>query len=323
MNNLNSNLYPLVFHPIYKEKIWGGSKISNNLRRPGAPRKKCGESWEISTISNNVSIVKGGHLGGLPLDAVIKVYKHEMVGNKVYEEFEEEFPLLIKYIDAQEDLSIQVHPDNELAMKRHNCQGKTEMWYVMEAEKNAEITKGFKKPVTDYKKLLSNVGSIFQREKVRKGDTVFIPAGTVHAIGKGVLLAEIQQCSDVTYRIYDYDRLDTNGNKRELHVNEAQSAIDYNDRSFIKHSDKYDPKSLVSCPFFKTNKVDIENDVLRDYSSIDSFVVYMMLEGSANLKTKGNDELLLRRGDTCLIPACIDSSIIKPLGQAKMLEIHC
>ena len=321
MKTSNNNLYPLVFSPIYKERIWGGSKISSSLRRPKAPKKKCGESWEISTIPNDVSIVKGGHLGGLPLDAIIKAYKHELVGNKVYEEHGNEFPLLIKYIDAQEDLSIQVHPDNELAMKRHSCQGKSEMWYIMEAAKNAEIAKGFKTPmkVADYKNLLNNIGSIFQREKVKKGDTVFIPAGTVHAIGKGVLLAEIQQSSDVNYCIHDYEKVDSVEQKRKLHINQTKEAISYNGHSY----DKYDPNSLVSCPFIKTNKVDLESDVLRDYSSIDSFVVYMMLEGSVELKTKNNKEILLKKGDTCLIPACIDFSIIKPLEQAKMLEIHC
>jgi mannose-6-phosphate isomerase len=325
MKNSNNSLYPLVFTPIYKEKIWGGGKISKSLRRPGAPRENCGESWEISTIPNNVSIVKGGCLGGLPLDTIIKGYKDQLVGQKVYDEFGAQFPLLIKYIDAHKDLSIQVHPDNELAMKRHNCKGKTEMWYIMEAEKNAKITKGFNKPMvqSDYKSLLSNIGSIFKKVKVTKGDTVFIPAGTVHAIGKGVLLAEIQQSSDVTYRIYDYERKDAVGHKRRLHVNQAQAAISYDDNSYIKHADKYDPSSLVNCPFFKTNKVNITQEVLRDYSSIDSFVVYMMLEGSVKLKTKDNKDILLKRGDTCLIPACIDFSIIEPLEETKMLEIHC
>ncbi|MEM1002969.1 MAG: type I phosphomannose isomerase catalytic subunit [Bacteroidota bacterium] len=325
MKNSNTDLYPIKFYPIYKQKIWGGNKLASNLGRPGAPKGNCGESWEVSTVPQNVSIIKGGRLGGLPLDKVIKSYQADLLGKKVYAEYGNTFPLLIKYIDAVDNLSIQVHPNDELALKRHSSLGKTEMWYIMEAEEGALIINGFNQKLRkdDYLTMLSNLGSIFKREEVKRGDAVFIPAGTVHAIGKGILLAEIQQCSDVTYRIYDYERAGDNGNKRELHLEDAFDAIDYrNENSYIKRYQKHSIPKLVNCAYFTTNHVETEAEMLRDYSQLDSFVIYMIMEGAALIKTESG-ETNMTRGDVCLIPACFDYSIIKPLTKSRFLEVHC
>lgn len=317
-------LYPLKFNPIYKQKIWGGSNIKNTLNRKDAPEQGCGESWEISTVNDNISVVSNGVLRDYPLDLLIRIFKHHLVGEKNYNEFKDNFPLLIKFIDAQEDLSIQVHPDNELALKRHDCLGKTEMWYIMDAEKDAKIINGFKKKVNkdSYWDILGDFESIYNKQKVAKGDVIFIPAGTVHAIGSGIMLAEIQQSSDITYRIHDYNRTDDQGNLRELHLEDAVDAIDFEaGKGYVKHTAKYAHPKVVSCPFFTTNHLTVENNVLRDYSAIDSFVVYMLLDGSAILKN-GKRETLMTKGDVYLIPACLDYTIIKPLTETKMLEIH-
>ncbi|MEM6523580.1 MAG: type I phosphomannose isomerase catalytic subunit [Bacteroidota bacterium] len=284
-----------------------------------------GESWELSTVPGDISVIKGGYLGGLPLDKVIRHYGAKLLGKKIHEEYGNNFPLLVKFIDANDDLSIQVHPNDELAQKRHNSLGKTEMWYIMEAEEDAQIIRGFNTSLNhkDYTQLLTQKGSFFHRETVQRGDTVFIPAGTVHAIGKGIMLAEIQQCSDVTYRIYDYDRVGDDGQCRELHLEQAADAIDYsNSGSFLKKYQKFGSPSLVNCSYFNTNKVEIEREVVRDFSQLDSFVIYLMLEGSAQIKTKMG-ELNMQRGEVCLIPACLDYAMLKPSEASRLLEVHC
>ena len=214
------SLYPLKFKTIYKEKIWGGHKINTHLNKDFSPLDNCGETWEISGVEGNISITENGNLSGKSLTELIKEYKSELVGNSVYEKFGNEFPLLIKFIDANADLSVQVHPNDELAEKRHGSKGKTEMWYIFQADENSSLISGFKRPL-DKKVYQDHLASgsldqILNREKVETGDVFFIPAGRVHTIGKGILLTEIQQTSDVTYRIYDFDRIDKNGNKREL-----------------------------------------------------------------------------------------------------------
>ena len=222
--------YPIKFEPILKEKIWGGKKLSKILHKK-SDKNNIGESWEISNVGNDISIVSNGILKGKTLQELIMTYKGELVGEKVYQQFGDKFPLLIKYIDAKEPLSIQLHPNDELAKQRHNSFGKTEMWYVMQADKNASLIVGFKKEVSkeEYIKHLKNktLTDILNFEKVVNGDVYFIPTGRVHAIGAGVLLAEIQQTSDITYRIYDWDRQDDLGNYRDLHTENALNALDF------------------------------------------------------------------------------------------------
>ena len=224
-------LYPLKFDPILKEKIWGGTKLGTVLDKPTGDSENMGESWEISGVEGNISVVSEGDLKGRTLVELINEYKGELIGEHVYEKFGDKFPLLIKFIDANDDLSIQVHPDDELAQKRHNSFGKTEMWYVVDAEEGATLISGFKKQTNkeEYLRIFEegNLTDILNSEDVVNDDVFFLPAGRVHTIGKGLLIAEIQQTSDITYRIYDFDRVDKNGVGRELHVEEAVDAIDY------------------------------------------------------------------------------------------------
>jgi len=223
-------LYPLKFTPIYKDKIWGGNKIKSVLNKDFGGLPNCGESWELSGVDGNVSVVSNGYLAGNTLEELLEVYMGDLAGDEVYEHFGNEFPLLIKFIDANDDLSIQVHPNDEMAAERHNSYGKTEMWYVLQADKGSKLQSGFNQQVDQEKYLekleKTELTDILNFEEVTAGDVFFIPAGRVHAIGRGILLAEIQQTSDITYRIYDYDRRDDKGNPRELHTDLALDAID-------------------------------------------------------------------------------------------------
>jgi mannose-6-phosphate isomerase len=240
-----SALYPLIFHTQYKDKIWGGQKIKTVLGKDYGDLPNCGETWEISGVKGNVSVVKNGSLAGKSLVELIQTYKEKLVGKKVFEKSGDEFPLLIKFIDANDDLSIQVHPDDALGMKRHNSLGKTEMWYVFEADKGAKLNSGFNQEMDKetYLKHLNDksLEKILNYEEVKIGDVFFLPAGRVHYIGKGICLAEIQQTSDITYRIYDFDRRDDKGNLRELHTDLALDAIDY--KHYVDYKTKYAPKT--------------------------------------------------------------------------------
>jgi mannose-6-phosphate isomerase len=264
-------LYPLIFKTQFKDKIWGGNKIKTVLGKDFSPLPNCGETWEISGVKGNISEVAQGELKGKNLVELIGEYKSELVGKKVFEKFGTEFPLLIKFIDANDDLSIQVHPDDVLAKKRHNSFGKTEMWYVFGADKGAKLNSGFKKTIDKetYLKHLNakSLDQILNYEDVNVGDVYFLPAGRVHYIGKGICLAEIQQTSDITYRIYDFDRKDDNGNLRELHTDEAVDAIDY--KAYPDYKTKYEVRKneaskLVECQYFRTNLLDLDKDTERN-----------------------------------------------------------
>src|SRR6056297_3527835 len=213
--------YPIKFNPILKEKIWGGKKLKSILNKQ-TNRDDLGESWEISGVTGNISVVANGEFKGFSLKDLLEEYKEKILGEKIYKEFDTDFPLLIKFIDANTELSVQLHPNDELAQQRHNSFGKTEMWYIMQADEGAKINIGFKESVSkeDYISRLEEgkIVELLNFEEVKKGDSFFINTGKVHAIGAGVLLAEIQQTSDVTYRIYDWDRTDDDGNSRELHT---------------------------------------------------------------------------------------------------------
>lgn len=322
------NLYPLKFKTIYKDKIWGGQKIRTVLGKDFSPLPNCGETWEISGVEGNVSVVERGHLKGKSLVELIEIYKGALVGNRVHGKYGIEFPLLVKFIDANDDLSIQVHPDDTLARNRHNSFGKTEMWYIFQADEGAKLISGFNR-VMDKDTYLKyfNEGrlmEILNEEEAKADDVFFIPAGRVHTIGKGLLLAEIQQTSDVTYRIFDFDRVDTKGQKRGLHIQEALEAIDY------KYYDTYRttyPKrkneviNLVTCPYFTTNRMHFDKFLRRIYTSVDSFVIYVVMEGKALLKTDTfTENITITTGDAVLIPACINQINIYPDPEIKMLE---
>ena len=322
------NLYPLKFKPILKNKIWGGQKLIKYGKTAEA-QSTIGEAWELSGLTGNVSVVTNGFLEGNDINDLLEVYMGDLVGDEIYELFGNEFPLLFKLIDANDKLSIQVHPDNETAFQRHGSFGKTEMWYVLEAEPGAQLIVGFDKECDrqTYVDALdsSNVESLLKKINVRRGDVLLINPGCVHSIGKGILLAEIQQSSDITYRIYDYNRTDQQGNTRQLHIREALDVIDFT----TKHNPIINYKSevnhvvnLVKCPFFTTNLISFDRLIGRDYTALDSFVVYMCVEGNVVIKADGAD-YSLAKGETILIPASLNELQLNPQGgEARLLEVY-
>ncbi|MFD1258123.1 type I phosphomannose isomerase catalytic subunit [Mucilaginibacter terrae] len=323
-----STLYPLKFKTIYKDKIWGGQKISTYLHKDFGDLPNCGETWEISGVKSDVSVVDGGTLEGQSLADLLEQYKDELVGKAVYERFGNIFPLLVKFIDANEDLSIQVHPDDELARKRHNSFGKTEMWYVIEADPDSSLIAGFSEEVNEQiyvDKLKSgHLTDILNREDVKAGDVFFLPAGRVHTIGKGLLIAEIQQTSDITYRIYDFDRVDDKGHKRELHTEEALAAIDY--KKYPDYRTHYtlqqnEDVHLISCPYFTTNLLNYTESLSKDYSGLDSFVIHVCLEGSYELKYNG-ESYPVKMGDCLLVPNVVNEVELSTSTGFKILESY-
>ena len=320
-------LYPLQFTPLFKYRIWGGEKLKTELNKQYT-EENIGESWEISDVSGDETVVAEGALKGKTLRDLIKEFKGDFVGQTVYEKFGEDFPLLIKFIDAKTPLSIQVHPSNEVAKKRHNSFGKNEMWFVMQADEGAELIVGFDQKINkdSYTEHIHNntILDVMHHEKVSKGNTFYIPTGRVHAIGSGVLLAEIQQTSNITYRIYDYDRVDEKtGDKRELHNDLAIDVIDY--EVYESYKTKYEFKKntsnkLVHSPYFRTNILDISDTVEKYYSYIDSFIIYMCVEGSAEIISNENT-FLLNTGETILIPANNKIIVLKATN-AKILEVY-
>jgi len=321
-------LYPLKFKPIYKEKIWGGNKLKTILNKDFGELPNCGESWEISSVEGDESVVANGFLEGNTLSEIIEIYMSDLVGEKVYEKFGLEFPLLIKFIDANDFLSIQVHPNDKLAKERHHAFGKTEMWYVIHADKGAELISGFNKTINkeSYLKNLKNktLKNILNNIKVISGDVFFIPSGRVHAIGEGILLAEIQQTSDVTYRIYDWDRLDAQGQSRELHTELALDALNFEMCENPKENYnilKNEKSNIVKCEYFTTNIIEFNKPIQKDYNNIDSFVIYMCLEGNVSICYNEKIETL-KIGETILIPAELKELVLKPKNSAKILEIY-
>ncbi|MFK7834089.1 MAG: type I phosphomannose isomerase catalytic subunit [Winogradskyella sp.] len=316
--------YPIKFNPILKEKIWGGEKLSSILNKK-SDSKNVGESWEISGVDDNISLVSNGLYKGKTLNDLISKYKSEFLGQENIEVFGENFPLLIKFLDAKTNLSVQVHPDDAMAKANHNSFGKTEMWYIMDSDEDAEIVLGLKNNEIDKTILAdinaSNVDAIFNTEKVKQGDSYFIPAGKIHAIGAGVLAAEIQQTSDITYRVYDWDRKDDNGQQRELHTELAQKATKpfaSNRKSdYVLEQDK--TTNLVNCDFFTTNIFEVKGPQKRDYSNKDSFVIFMCVEGKAEV-TVNNQTEFVSMGETILIPA--NSACVTFNSQnSKFLEV--
>ena len=321
-------LYPLKFKPLFFEKIWGGHRIEKILGREGNTYTKCGESWELSGIEGNESEVAEGPLAQNLLTELQEIYMGDLVGEKVFDTYGNAFPLLIKFIDAQEVLSVQVHPDDLLARKRHLPNGKTEMWYVLEAEEGAGLYIGFQKGVTkqDYMRAIADgtIDTLLAFYPVKKGDCFFIPAGTVHAIGKGVLLAEIQQSSDITYRIFDWNRVDNEGKPRSLHLAEAEDAIHFTDNTnfFVNyHLVRNQTIPLVNCKQFVVNVLEFDKIVEKVFAKVDSFVVYICLEGRMRILCEEN-VICLQKGETVLIPAIITDVQLVPTDVVKVLECY-
>ena len=323
----NSKLYPLKFEPILKEKIWGGNKLETVLNKK-IEADNAGESWEISGVKGDISVIANGSLKGKNLQEILSEYQDKLVGKRVYGTYKDEFPLLIKFIDAQDDLSIQVHPDDALAKERHNSFGKTEMWYVIDSDKDAELISGFNKTIDKetYLSKLENgeITDILNSEKAESGDVFFIPVGRVHAIKSGILLAEIQQTSDITYRIYDWDRVDDNGNGRELHTEHALDALDFKkydnyktEYNIVKNERILLEKSL----YFETNLFELDSNKKLNYSDLDSFVIYMIMDGEVNIKFE-EGEINAKKGETVLIPASITDIELEVVETAKLLEVY-
>lgn len=318
--------HPIKFLPLLKEKIWGGNKLKTVLRK-NCLENNIGESWEISDVNESISIVAEGEFKGKTLKELIIKYKENLVGKKNYASFKNNFPLLIKFIDTKKPLSIQVHPNNDLAKKRHNHMGKNEMWYIMQAEKNAELVVGLKKGTnkTNYLNSLKNnsIEQIIHTEKVAKGNAFFIPAGKIHAIGSEILLVEIQQTSDITYRIYDYNRVDPKTKKkRDLHTNLALEAINFN--SFSNGKIQYEnnvnaSNKILHTAFFKVNKINLQKKININYSKLDSFVIYIGIKGTVELNIKG-EKFILKKGETMLLPATIKLLQLKS-ANASLLEV--
>ncbi len=314
--------YPLTFTPILKDRIWGGTKLKTYLNKP-IVSETTGESWEISTVPGDISVVNNGVLKGKNINEIIDLFPEEILGKSVIARFGKQFPLLFKFIDAKEDLSIQLHPNDALAKVRHDSFGKTEMWYVMQADESARLVVGFKKDSNqeEYLSYLENKNlvALLNESPVKKGDVFFLETGTIHAIGAGVVVAEIQQTSDVTYRIYDWDRVDANGNGRELHTELALDAINYNATdSKITYKEEANQSTLVvDCPYFITNIIALQDRFIWKRTK-QAFTVFMCTNGQFEMVMNG-EILRYRMGDTILIPACIENLTIK--GKATLLEI--
>lgn len=317
-------LYPLQFVPKLNEKVWGGTKLESLLNKK--TEGTIGESWEISGVEGAVSKVSNGTLKGLEITQLIQNYKADLVGERVYQRYGDQFPLLFKFIDAHQDLSVQLHPNDTLAQARHNAFGKTEMWYILQAQNDARLILGFNRKLNKetYAEILKNneITSVLHSEPVKEGEAYLIEPGVVHAIGAGVLLAEIQQASDITYRIYDWDRPDTDGKLRQLHTEEALDAIQFTTNApRISYKDALNSRVLlVSCPYFVTHKL-----VLTESFSIENFEnesckVYMCTEGEAEILTE-NNSVSLKKGQTILIPACFKKYQIKT-ENATFLEVY-
>nr|WP_321231214.1 type I phosphomannose isomerase catalytic subunit [uncultured Psychroserpens sp.] len=317
--------YPLKFDPILKDKIWGGQKLKSLLNKD-SNLPNVGESWEISDVEGDTSIVSNGNLKGQTLKQLLDEYKADLIGEKNYNIFGNKFPLLIKFIDAKQDLSIQLHPNDELAAKRHNSFGKTEMWYVMQADDDSNLIVGFNQDMTPEKYLKhledKTLTEILNFDKVKTGDTYFIEVGRVHAIGAGVMLAEIQQTSDITYRVYDWDRVDDNGNERELHNDLAIDAFDFDmpDNFRVQYQkEKNKSNDMVTCPYFTTNYLHITEPILKTNTK-DSFFIYLCVEGEALIET-GTTSEFIKQGETVLLPAAIETYKITSTN-AKLLEVY-
>ncbi len=326
------NLYPLKFSPIYKERIWGGQRLKTIFGRTDIPQKveKCGESWELSAIEGDLSVVSNGILEGNNIEELIEVYMDELVGHKVYDKFGLEFPLLFKFLDTSEKLSIQVHPNNEIARDRHHAWGKSELWYVVDCKEDAEIIVGFNKTISklEYLEHFNNdeLTNIINWEKASKDDVYYIPAGRLHAILDGFLVAEIQQTSDITYRIFDWDRVDSAGKSRELHTDLAVDVLDYTAPENLAYKTVYDAQKveteIQTTPYFTLNRIDLDaNSVAKDIYELDSFVVYMCIDGEAVVEWNGSS-VTCRKGETVLIPASLHEYTLTSKGKARLLEVY-
>ncbi len=320
-------LYPLKFHPILKNRIWGGTRLAS-LGKPLTHDAHVGESWELSACDEDVSVVANGYLAENNINELVEIYMGELVGERVYERYGNLFPLLFKFLDADDNLSVQVHPNDEVALERHGSLGKSELWYVVEADKDSSMILGFNADIdaaTLQEKLDEHtLQDVLQTVEVKSGDVAYLPAGTLHSLGRGLLVAEIQETSDITYRIYDYDRVDKNGQARELHVEQALDVINYEatKQPLVNYEKNINVSTNLTQDVFTANLLHFDTGVQRDYMPLDSFVVYMCVEGSLTIFTDGMPTSLYK-GETVLIPASIgEVTLIPNSTETKVLEVY-
>ena len=325
---MSTVLYPLKFKPIFKDKIWGGRKIKEVLGMDYGPLPNCGEMWLLSGLWEEQSVIANGDFEGDEINDLVETFMGDLVGEGVFDKYGEQFPLLIKIIDANDWLSVQVHPDDELAEKRELGNGKTEMWYVIQADPGAELVSGFNCEMNrmKYIRVLKDnaIESVLNRETAEKGDVFYIPAGRVHALGPGIMVGEIQQPSDVTYRNYDWDRIDVAGMRRELHIPQSLDAVDFDPVEHYKTT--YVPMlnktvSVVESPYFTTNMLHLQGEMAKDYSELDSFVLLMPVEGKILLEWE-NGSVFVATGEVVLIPNVIEKVSIKAQDECRLLEIY-
>ena len=317
---------PLKFKALLKQTIWGGDKIIP-FKHLDDHLENVGESWEISGVPGNETVVADGEYAGKKLNELVIEQKDKLVGKANYERFGDEFPLLIKFIDARQDLSIQVHPTDEIAKRQGKERGKTEMGYIMDSDKDAKLYSGLKKQITpeQYKAMVEDdtITDALAQYEVKEDDCFFLPAGRIHAIGTGCFLAEIQQTSDVTYRIYDFKRKDKDGNYRQLHTKEAAECINYtvedDYRTHYEHK-KNEGVTLVECPYFTTAVYDLDEPMTLDYSELDSFVILIGLKGEGTITDNEGNTVTISAGESILVPATTDT--LKVEGTIKMLETY-
>jgi len=322
-----NQLYPLKFRPIFKEKVWGGQRIRTDLGLDFSPLPNCGEAWMLSGVPGSHTVVSNGFLKGNELNELVEIYMDDLVGEKAFNAFGDKFPVLVKFIDSNEWLSIQVHPDDRLAAKRKTGNGKTEMWYILDAAENARLISGFFREINrnQYQRYLeqNKLPEILNFEQVSRGDLFFLPAGRIHALGPGILLAEIQQTSDTTYRIYDWDRVGADGNPRELHTDLALEAIDFrvpeSYRTTYRNADNT-TVNLLSCPAFTTNLIRFDRSLEKDLAWLDSFLIFICTEGRCNLRSGSRNESL-KKGELVVLPAVAEQVVLKPEPRCTLLEV--
>lgn len=321
-------LYPLLFEPNLHTVVWGGNQL-RPYKGLGPSDEPIGESWEVSAVPTSTSIISNGVWAGKDLISVINEQPDAILGQKVYEKYQGKLPLLVKFIDAKRDLSIQVHPNDEMAQREHGKMGKSEMWYVIKADEGAHLYAGFKQEITpeEYQQRIADgtITNVLADHQVKAGDVFYLPAGRVHAICGGILLAEVQQSSDVTYRIFDYNRPGMDGKPRELHTELAAQALDYhvepNYRTeYIESSNK--AVQIMDSPYFCVRVIEVSKPFHRDLKKYDSFIITMCIEGDCKIHVRNTgEEVLLKQGNSTLIPAAIaDYDIIPQSGKTRILD---
>lgn len=322
-----TELYPLKFEPILREKVWGGRSLALNYGKKADSSKLIGESWEISAVSENLSVVANGFLAGNNIEEIIEVYMGDLTGESVFEKYGIVFPLLVKLIEASADLSVQVHPNDDIAREKHHAYGKTEMWYILDARHGSQLYSGFRQPVTEQqlRAALSDnrLPELLNVEYPQPGDVIFTPAGRIHALGAGITLVEIQQTSDITYRLFDWNRKALNGEPRELHIESGIDAADLNacGKAIIRKEPAPDTTiNLVSCDYFVANIIHLTGILKKDYNLIDSFVIYICAEGRFSVHW-GKGSETVTRGETLLVPASLTDITLEAITESKILEV--